>query len=59
MVLSRCLASNRANPRCSIRWGVFVAGDDIGDGLFLTRIVTHDALQCDTHPGASPRSSDR
>ena len=34
-------------------------GDDIGDGLFMTVIVTHDELQCDTHTGASPGSSDR
>jgi hypothetical protein len=37
---------------------VLVEGDDIGDGLFLTLIVTDDALQCDTHTGASPGSSD-
>src|SRR5215470_12139950 len=34
-------------------------GDDIGDGLFLTVIVTNDELQFDTHTGASPGSSDR
>src|SRR5215813_2058098 len=38
---------------------VLVEGDDIGDGLFLTLIVTHDKLQFDTHTGASPGSSDR
>ena len=38
---------------------VLVEGDDIGDGLFLTLIVTHDELQFDTHTGASPGSSDR
>src|SRR5262252_6929591 len=38
---------------------IFVEGDDIGDGLFITRIVTHNELQFDTHPGASPSSSDR
>src|SRR5436309_11332135 len=38
---------------------VLVEGDDIGDGLFITLIVTHDELQFDTHPGASPGSSDR
>ena len=37
---------------------VLVEGDDIGDGLFLTLIVTHDELQFDTHTGASPGSSD-
>jgi hypothetical protein len=38
---------------------VLVKGDDIGDGLFITFIVTHDELQFDTHTGASPGSSDR
>src|SRR6185503_10404705 len=38
---------------------IFVEGDDIGDGLFITLIVTHNELQFDTHPGASPSSSDR
>ncbi len=38
---------------------VLVEGDDIGDGLFMTVIVTHDELQFDTHTGASPGSSDR
>src|SRR5262245_12407144 len=38
---------------------VLVEGDDIGDGLFLTLIVTHDKVQFDTHTGASPGSSDR
>jgi hypothetical protein len=38
---------------------VLVKGDDIGDGLFITRIVTHDELQFDTQTGASPGSSDR
>src|SRR4029077_14641077 len=28
---------------------VFVEGDNIGDGLFITLIVTHDELQFDTH----------
>src|SRR4029450_3322997 len=36
-----------------------VEGDDIGDSLFLTFIVTNDELQFDTHTGASPGSSDR
>jgi hypothetical protein len=36
-----------------------IEGDDIGDGLFITLIVTHDELQFDTHTGASPGSSDR
>ena len=34
-------------------------GDDIGDGLFMTFIMTDDELQFDTHTGASPGSSDR
>src|SRR5712691_4705450 len=38
---------------------VLVEGDDIGDGLFITLIVTHDELQFDTHTEASPGSSDR
>ena len=38
---------------------VFVEGDEIGDGLFLTLIVTYDELQFDTHTGASPGSNDR
>ena len=38
---------------------VLVEGDDIGDGLFITLIVTHDELQFDTHTGVSPSSSDR
>jgi hypothetical protein len=38
---------------------VLVEGDDIGDGLFMTVIVTHDELQFDTHTGVSPGSSDR
>ena len=38
---------------------VLVEDDDIGDGLSMTGIVTHDALQFDTYTGASPESSDR
>jgi len=38
---------------------VLVEGDDIGDGLFMTVIVTNNELQFDTHTGASPGSSDR
>src|SRR5262249_29232424 len=30
---------------------VLVEGDDIGDSLFITLIVTHDELQFDTHMG--------
>ena len=38
---------------------VLVEGDDLGDGLFLTLIVTQDELQFEAHTGASPGSSDR
>ena len=38
---------------------VLVEDDDIGDGLFITLIITDDKLQFDTHTGASPGSSDR
>src|SRR4030095_12516800 len=38
---------------------VLVEGDDIGDGLFITLIITHDELQFEAHTGASPGSSDR
>src|SRR6266446_8282592 len=38
---------------------VLVEGEDIGDGLFLTLIITHDELQFEVHTGASPGSSDR
>ena len=30
---------------------VLIEGDDIGDGLFLSLIITHDELQFDTHTG--------
>ena len=32
-------------------------GNDIGDGFFVTVIVTDDELQFDVHTGASPGSS--
>ena len=35
---------------------VLVEGDDLGDGFFLTVIVTDDELQFDAHTGASPGS---
>src|SRR6266581_5560430 len=38
---------------------VLVEGDEIGDGLCITLIVTQDEWQFDTHTGASPGSSDR
>jgi hypothetical protein len=38
---------------------VLVEGDDIGDGLFITLIITQDELQFEAHTGASPGSSDR
>src|SRR4030095_10029817 len=34
-------------------------GDDIGDGFFMTLIVTNDELQFDAHRGTSPGSSDK
>jgi hypothetical protein len=34
-----------------------VFGDDIGNGVFVTVIVTDDELQFDAHTGASPVSS--
>src|SRR5215510_7739456 len=30
---------------------VLVKGDDVGDGLFLTMIITHDELQFEAHTG--------
>ena len=36
---------------------MLVEGDDIGDGFFVTVIVTDDELQFDAHTGASPGSS--
>ena len=36
---------------------VFGEGDDIGNRLFMTVIVTDNELQCDAHTGASPGSS--
>src|SRR5215831_12223738 len=38
---------------------VFVEGNHIGDGLFLTLIAAQDKLRFDTHTGASPGSSGR
>jgi len=38
---------------------ILVEGDDIGDGFFVTLIVTNDELQFDTHTVASPGSSGR
>jgi len=32
---------------------VFIEGDDIGNGFFLTIIVTNDELQFDAHSRAS------
>jgi hypothetical protein len=36
---------------------ILVEGEDIGDGFFVTVIVTDDELQLDAHTGASPGSS--
>ena len=38
---------------------VLVEGEDIGDGLFITLIMTHDELQFEAYTGASQGSSDR
>jgi hypothetical protein len=38
---------------------VFVEGDHLGDGRFLTLMAAQGELQFDTHTGASPGSSDR
>ena len=38
---------------------ILVEGDDIGDGFFVTVIVTDDELQFDAHRRASPGSSGR
>jgi hypothetical protein len=38
---------------------VLVEGKDLGDGFFLTVIVTDDAWQFDAHSRASPGSSGR
>src|SRR6266702_7863694 len=38
---------------------VLVEGDDIGDGFFMTLIVTDDQLQFDAHRRASPGSRGR
>ena len=53
------LGLRQGQPEMLDTLGIFVEGDDIGDGLFVTLIVPHNELQFDTHPGASPRSSDR
>lgn len=37
----------------------FVEADDLGDGLILALIVTHDKLEFDVHKGASLGSSVR
>ena len=49
----------QAQPEMLDALMVLIEGDDIGDGLFLILIVTHDKLQFDTHMGASPGSSDQ
>src|SRR6267143_509756 len=46
----------QAQPEMLDALVVLVEGDDIGDGFFVTVIVTDDALQFDTHTGASPGS---
>jgi hypothetical protein len=59
MVLRSCLASDRVNPEMLDASVILVEGDDIGDGFFVTLIVTHDELQFDTQTVASPGSSGR
>jgi hypothetical protein len=49
----------QAQPEMLDALVVLVEGDDIGDGFFITLIVTNDELQFDTHRGASPGSSGR
>src|SRR5262245_15389337 len=49
----------QAQPEMLNALVVLVEGDDIGDGLFIALIITHDELQFDAHTGASPGSSDR
>jgi hypothetical protein len=49
----------QAQPEMLYTVVVLVEGEDIGDGFFVTVVVTHDELQFDTHTGASPGSSDR
>src|SRR5215510_5766898 len=49
----------QAQPEMLETLVVLVEGDDIGDGLFMTFIVTDDALQFDAHTGAFPGSSDQ
>jgi hypothetical protein len=49
----------QAQPEMLDALMVLVEGDDIGDGLFIALIITHDELQFDAHTGASPGSGDR
>src|SRR5215470_12115734 len=47
----------QAEPEMFDALVILVEGDDIGDGFFVTVIVTNDELQFDAHRGASPDSS--
>jgi hypothetical protein len=47
----------QASPEMFDALAILVEGDDIGDGFFVTVIVTDDELQFDAHTGASPGSS--
>src|SRR5215471_16743555 len=47
----------QAEPEMFEALVLLVEGDDIGDGFFVTVIVTDDELQFDAHTGASPGSS--
>ena len=49
----------QASPAMREAVVVLVAGDDSGDGCFLTVSVTNDELQCDAQRRASPGSSGR
>jgi hypothetical protein len=46
-----------SEPEMFDAFAMLVEGDDIGDGFFVTVIVTDDELQFDAHTGASPGSS--
>src|SRR5262245_62103338 len=47
----------QAEPEMFDTLVMLVEGDDIGDGFFVTVIVTDDEWQFDAHTGASPGSS--
>ena len=53
----KLLGLGQASPEMFDALVMLVEGDDIGDGFFVTIIVTDDELQFDAHTGASPGSS--